>query len=475
MASMIEEAEPPLMPGEPAASPTREKRLSWRLSLGFGVGTVGVSCLLNPISIYFPAMLATVLGLSPAIAGALLTFSKLYDIAADVAIGAVSDRTRSRWGRRRPYMFAGGIVGAISFALIFNPPAWSGQALIIYLGLALLVYSTGYSLFNIPYLAMPAEMTDDPGERTRLISYRTFFISVGQMISVPIAASMIAALGGAGLAYGVTGAALAAVILLTTLTTVVATAPARRVQRTETATPVRLPEHVRMTLQNRPFVLLMSAKLFVLFAQAATATCQLLFFLNVLNVGYSGQIWMGLATNVALALSLPLWMWAIARWGKRSTYLVSLFVQALLCLTWLIPDVNAGVGALVFRGALTGALIAGITLTGTSMLPDTMTLDYLRTGQRREGVFSSIYAAIEKAAFAGAPAVIGLYLTLSGYVPSMNGAIVEQPDSARTALLVSLAIIPAVAYFGAMLMLRGYRLDDVEIAAAAAKRESRES
>src|SRR5690606_11871394 len=97
------------------------QRLPLALCLGFGVGTVGVSIMLNTVTAFFPAFLTTVLGKSPEIAGYLLMASKLYDAFADVVVGSMSDKTRSRWGRRRPYLLAGAFVSAISFLMIFAP------------------------------------------------------------------------------------------------------------------------------------------------------------------------------------------------------------------------------------------------------------------------------------------------------------------------------------------------------------------
>lgn len=441
-------------------APARKSELPLSLSLAFGIGTVGVSCMLNPISMYFPAMLATVLGLSPAIAGMLLTGSKLYDIVADILIGAASDRTKSRWGRRRPYMFVGSLMGAGAFALIFNP--WllpSGTGLIVSLAVLLVIYSTGYSLFNIPYIAMPAEMTDDAASRTGLISWRSFFIAVGQLVSVAGGAQLIAAFGRGERGYAVMGLTLAVVIVCTTQLTVVFTAKARRQERVETGTPVRPLAHVRMVFSNRPFVLLMTAKLFLLFGQAATASTQLLFLLNVAKVGYTGQVWFSVAENIALAGSLALWVKAINRWGKRPIYILGLFAQCLIYLAWLMPGIEETAWTLATRGFMRGVFSAGILLAGTAMLPDTMQFDFYRTGLRREGMFASVYAIVEKIAFAVAPALIGGFLAFGGYIPTTGGAIVAQPDSAVVSLYVLLVGVPILANLTAATLIWFYRLD----------------
>ncbi len=152
--------------------------------LAFGVGTVGTAILLNTVTVYLPAFMATVLGRSVATAGLLLTLSKLYDVLCDVVIGLASDRTRSRFGRRKPYMLAGALIGSLAFVTIFNPPIVDGPALLLKIGLLLVIYSTGYSLFNVPYLAMPPDIAVSYHGRTRLFSFRTVFVSIGQLAAL---------------------------------------------------------------------------------------------------------------------------------------------------------------------------------------------------------------------------------------------------------------------------------------------------
>ena len=171
-------------------------RVPLSLCLGFGIGTVGVSIMLNAVTAYLPAFMSTVLGKDAATAGYLLMISKLYDAFADVAIGNLSDRTRSRWGRRRPFLLAGALISALSFFAIFSPPQLGDHAFTLYMLAVLVAYSTGYSLFNVPYMAMPSEMTGSRYERSRLLSFRTVFVSIGQLLAMAGTAALISAGGG---------------------------------------------------------------------------------------------------------------------------------------------------------------------------------------------------------------------------------------------------------------------------------------
>ena len=121
-----------------AASPEAE-RLPVGLCVGFGVGSLGIAIMLNAVTTFFPVLMTTVLGQSAALAGLLLTISKLYDAVADVVIGMASDRTKTRIGRRRPYLLVGAVVSALSMLLIFVPPELDGWALTLWMGAALVI------------------------------------------------------------------------------------------------------------------------------------------------------------------------------------------------------------------------------------------------------------------------------------------------------------------------------------------------
>lgn len=433
--------------------------LPFSLKMGFGVGTVGVSVLLQTVTIYLPVFMATVLGLSPAIAGYLLTGSKIFDIFVDMWIGAKSDRTKHKWGRRRPFLLVGALVSFVSFLLLFNPFFGGGTTTIICIGLVLMVYSVGYSLFSVPYMAMPAEMTDGYHQRTSLMSYRTLFIAVGQTISVSGAAWIIGKLGGDKAAFSTMAVLLGVVMLGAMLATFFATAKARIVERVETIQKVDFRKHARLLFENKPFVLLISAKLCLLLGLASVSTTQLLFFLNVAKIGYDGLIWMGLASNIVLALSMPFWLYMGRRFGKRNVYIASILIYAVSVASWLLVQDPEPMVWVALRGVLKGFSSGGILLLGTSMLPDTMDYDRSRTGLRREGIFSGTYAIIEKFAYALGPAMVGLYLSMMGYIPTKGGQLVEQPASAVNAMFFGVAVLPTVLALIGVVILLFYRLD----------------
>lgn len=445
------------------------ERLSLATCLGFGVGTVGVSIMLNTVTTFFPAFMATVLGQSPEIAGYLLMGSKLYDAVADVIIGRMSDRTRSRWGRRRPYLLAGAIVSSASFIMIFAPPTLDDTSLAIYMGAALVLYSTGYSLFNVPYMTMPSEMTSDFNERTRLISWRTLFVSLGQLLALAVTAAVIQRGGGGSAGYATMGLVMGLIIFSAMTAAFLGTAGAARIENR--GTPARLPGgQLRLLWRNRPFMLLLGAKVFQFLSFASIATTGLLFLLNVMHVGYSGQILLSVTTNVAMALTTPLWVRTGRTLGKRPTYLMGVLLFCAAALSWLFATPGIDTFGLVWRAAVAGAGSAALILMSISMLGDTMAYDRALTGLYREGMLSALIAVIEKTAFAAGVAIVGLLLTAANYIPTHGGEIVAQPESAVRALYWGYAVIPALMFIANGAFLFFYRLEqsnvrDAELAA----------
>lgn len=456
-------------PLDVAVADSARSRLPIRLCLGYGVGTVGVSILLNAVSTFYTPLMTTILGRSPQLAGYLLMLSKLYDAVVDVVLGSLSDRTRSRWGRRRPYLLAGGAVSAVAFFIIFSPPHLGETQLIIYMMAALMLYSTGYSLFNVPYVAMASEMTDDFHDRTRLWSFRTVFVSIGQLLSLAGTAALIKYNGGGAHGYAVMGLILALVIMTAMVTSFYGTVDARRIEPSSRPR-VRVREQLALLGSNRHFVFLMGAKIFQFLAFASTAGTIVLFMLNVLKVGYSGQIEMAIAQNAATALGMPLWLRIARRFGKNAAYMSGVTIYIAAMLSWLQAGADIGYAGLVSRGIVGGFGSAGMILMSMSMLSDTMAYDRYHSGMHREGLYASIVAVLEKTSYAAGVALIGIYLDSSGYIPTTQGALVAQPATAINALYAGIALIPAVFFIGNLACIYCYRLDATVLQAAEATR-----
>ncbi len=434
------------------------------LCISFGIGTIGVSIVLNTVAVYFPTLMSTVLGVSPAVAGSMLTLSKIYDAFADLFIGGMSDRADTRWGRRRPFLLAGALMSFASLLVIFLAPTLSGTSLIVYMALALILYSTGYSLFNVPYLAMPAEMTDSFDQRLRLISFRTAFIGIGQLFSLAVTAGLIQYGGGGAAGYRLMGAVMATIALVTMLVAFFGTKSARAIPREAGRHKLRLSD-VKSLGGNTPLMLLMGAKATQYVSFGIMQPANLLFLLNVAKTGYTGMVHMAVAQNVTVFAAQPIWLHLGRRYGKRNCYLAAILIMIPVSLSWYWVGPGVPMWEIWLRAAGFGFASGGALLMSTSMLPDCSEYDRRRTGQRREGLISSLYAVNEKIGFALGALALGWGLSLGGYIATTGGKIIEQPPSAIWALFAVKAFIPSAVLAIGLLLIWLYDLDEAKLRA----------
>ena len=146
--------------------------VSNRLAAGWGLGSFATTTMLNGVAVVLLYFLVNFAKIEPVVAGALLFGSKMLDVFTDPPMGIISDRTRSRLGRRRPYLLGASFFCGLSFALLFNVPDTSLGSTYLYLGIGLVLYALAYTAFQVPYMAMPAELTHDYHQRTKVMSWR---------------------------------------------------------------------------------------------------------------------------------------------------------------------------------------------------------------------------------------------------------------------------------------------------------------
>ena len=177
-----------------------------KLKVSWGIGALGVAILMNSGSFLVFTYLVTIVKLGPALAGSIILATKIFDAISDPVMGAISDRSKFKSGRRRPYMFIGTFVSTIAFAILFTIPQFEAEwARAAYAFGALLLYTLGYTIFNVPYLAMSAEMTDDYEERTSLHGVRAYFVTIGSTIVASGSPFLLQIFGKGGSAYAIIG------------------------------------------------------------------------------------------------------------------------------------------------------------------------------------------------------------------------------------------------------------------------------
>ncbi len=163
------------------------EKLSKRTKLLYGSGDLGFSLTSTIIGAYFAIFLTDVVGIAPRIAAAAIFIGRTWDYVNDPIFGHLTDRTRTRWGRRRPFLLFGAIPFALVFVLMwYRPPFQSDVALAIYYAFIFVLYDAAATLVYMPYFALTPELTSDYDERTSLTSIRAFFSIIGSLIAFTI-------------------------------------------------------------------------------------------------------------------------------------------------------------------------------------------------------------------------------------------------------------------------------------------------
>jgi GPH family glycoside/pentoside/hexuronide:cation symporter len=445
-----------------SANPEHVGELPRRLKIGWASGALGVALLMNGISGLVLFYMVGILKIEPAVAGSLVFLTKLFDVASDPIVGVASDRTRSRWGRRRPYLFVGAFVAAASFALIFTTPVFENQAYsIAYIFIALVIYTVGYTLFNVPYMAMPAEMTDSYHERSSIHGYRIWFFAIGQLLSTSGAKVALEWLGKTEwTSYALIGITCGGIVFVSMMVCFFLTRDARQTQRGNAIPSFR--GDLAAIAANRHFIRLIGVKFAQLLGIASGGAAMLFFIINVLQLRLDVFAIFGVVVTISMIVSTPYLVRISKRLGKSDTYCIAAICFALYSASWILAQPGEPIWALCVRAAIVGVSASGNVLLAMSMLTDIINYDANVTGVRREGAYAAFYSFIEKLTAAFGPLIIGVALSFAGFDKSLPADALQSP-AVRQALLLGVAYIPAAMAMVSIYLLRGYQLTEDEL------------
>lgn len=433
-----------------------QKKLAIPVGLGWAAGAVGIYVMSSVVSALVLKFSVDNLGLTAAIAGIIITVTRLFDAGIDPFMGTLSDRTQSRWGRRRPYLLIGGFLCALSPVILFGDPfsvALSAPA--IYLTFALIIFSMAHTAFNVPHLTMSYEMTNSQMERTLLMSFRVYAMGLGAIVGASLGPWIITQYGGGLAGYAAMSWWLGGIILVACLIAFWATgfAPTNKVAaQTKKAT---LKDAVQ-AIHNRPFVSLVTAKSLYLFGTGVASSCYAFLITNVIK---SDLATLGLMLSVMMGCMIlvqPFWVWFTNRWGKRLCFIAAAPLNAMASASWFFVEQGEPMWAILARGAMIGLFGGGMALAIQAMLPDTLEHDVERTGIRQEGVLTGIFTTVERTISALGVAATGLILSIGGYVSGRPGG--AQSEDAIMAIYIATSLVPAFCILGSIGLMSRYNL-----------------
>jgi len=432
------------------------------LAAGWGFGSLATATMLNAPTAALLFFLVTLVKLDPFAVGALIFAGKMLDVITDPPVGALSDRTQSRFGRRRPWLLGSAFICGVSFALLFNVPEASVAMTYVYVGFALALFAIAYTLFQVPYMAMPAEMTDDYHQRTRIMSWRVVFMSVGNVAGAGGFAALAKNLGGDRAGYAEAAWYFGAFIALAMLATFFLTAGARQTSAGAGQGEIPWRRHIVWLRQNRPLVILMGTKIAIYLGVFSSLTTALFFFRSVLKLDETAFFMVFGAQMVTTIAFMPVCNWLSRKIGKKAAYVLSLVGFAIVVSSWAFASAGEPAALLIGRAVLLGAFGAGAHLYGQSMLIDTFALDHRITGQRREGVLAAAFSFVEKSCMALAPFVVGFLLSAFGFNKDIDPS-ADQTASATFAIYLGFVFIPVLCQVVSIVLLRFYRLTENEL------------
>ncbi len=421
-------------------------RLRWRTLLAYAVPALPLAILGLPLNVYLPTFWAGPMGLHLATVGLVLTLVRLTDVVVDPAIGRLSDRWRTRIGRRRPLILIAVPVGLAGGAALFFPPQGAGA---LWLFGAYAALTLGWSLIALPWQAWGAELSDDYVERTRIVSWRESLTLVGIVISAVLPAVMGLSQPGDSLhLLALICAVLSLPALLALLTIVPERMRAGDVQ-------AGLADSLRTAWANKPFRRLLAAWALNGIANGLPAALFLLLCSQLLKAPeQSGKLLLAFfATGI---VSVPFWTWVARKIGKHRAWC---WAMIWTCVAF-VPVLALGPGdttAFLLICLGTGAGLGADLALPPSMQADVIDLDTLNHGEARAGLFFAAWTMAQKSGNALSAGIAFGLLDLAGF--STEG----QNGSSEIAVLVGLyCLMPILLKIGAIMLVWNFPIDATE-------------
>lgn len=415
------------------------------------------------MSVYLLKFSTDVLLIAPVTMGLWLGVSRIWDAVSDPLIGYLTDRTRSRWGRRRPWMLAGALPMAAGFLMLWAPPeSLAGPALGAWMGAALLLFYTALTMVDVPHSALGAELSTDYHDRTRIFGARRILFGLGTLGAVA-SIGAFDALPDARLTGRVV-AGVAGAFAVATVVYMALRVPERAEYQGRGAThPVSAVQDI---LRN-PHARLLIAVFLIQQLGLVSLTASLPFFSEyVLKTPEYTFVYIGLLF-VASILGVPIWLRLAPRYEKRSLLMLSM--GGVASVIGLLALAGEGDVAFVCSIAVIGGLFAGgADVMSPSIKADIIDYDELQTGQRKEGAYFAAWSFAAKTAAGLSTIAIGFALAWLDFVPNA-----EQTATVQNGLRVISALVPAVLYSAGALLFMRFRLTQNEHARVRAELDAR--
>jgi GPH family glycoside/pentoside/hexuronide:cation symporter len=365
---------------------------------------------------------------------------RIWDAINDPLFGLMSDRIRTRWGRRRVLLLFGSVPLGLSFMFMWFVPPLKQIGLAVYYAIIFILFDTAFTVVHVGYNSLTPEMTADYDERSTLNGYRMVFSITGTLGAIILATVLGWYITDSKTLFTILGIGLGAVSIIPPLIVFRIT---RERPVEELPEPLNFKEALRQTLSNRPFRLVMGLYL-LSWTTASIIAAVLVYFANYyLRVPDQANYFVLVAEGSAI-LFIPISVWVARRLDKRRAFILGILTWIVVLM--LIFGIRADqVGLAYLLAALSGAGIATAYVIPWAMIPDIVEYDQVRSGQRREGSYYAFASFFQKLATGAALWAMGQSLAMTGYItPETGQPLPVQPAPAVQAIRFFVGPVPVV-------------------------------
>ena len=412
--------------------------LSRGKKLMYGAGDIGFSLTSTILGVYFLFFMIEVVGLRPGIAAIPIAIGKIWDFVNDPIFGHISDRTRTKWGRRRPYLLFGALPLAVTFTMLWYSPGFeSTTALVAYYSVAYIIFEASATLLYMPYFALTPELTSDYDERTSLTSYRMFFSILGSLLAFTVPLLIVGSFTPENAPKVLKmGAIFGLISALPMFLTFFGTE--ERADLIELEKPT-LKESIKSVWNNIPFRYGLGIFLATWISVDILQSSLLFYVKYVVQREAQNDIIMATIFVIAM-LTLPIWNWVSKRWSKRMAYISGIAFWAVVQLALMLLGPSTPLALILILCSMAGIGVAAAHVLPWAILPDAIEWYEYKTGERHEGMFYSITTLARKITSAGAVPLIGPILEFTGYQANVT----TQSAQAVQGIRMIIGPIPAI-------------------------------
>lgn len=440
------------------------EKLGWGTKIGYGTGDLFGGGSMVVIGFFYLYFLTDVILISPALAGVVFLISKGWDAVSDPLMGIISDRTRTRFGRRRPYFLAGVIFIFLAFFLMWYPINFQQEIhRFVYVLVAYVFFSTVWTMVMIPYFSMSSELTTDYNERTSLVTIRVFFSHFSSLVCAVVPLEIVKLYSDERTGYMVMAIIVGLFFALPYIIVFFSTRERKEFQKESQpfsfqksfVTPFRTP-----TFVNLLFIYLFS------FVTMDVVMSTIMYFMTY-YMKRAGETTFVLGIFCILQIvALPIYSYISKRTSKKTSLMVGVVLMLIVMSGSLLLTPEGHPAIIYIFAALIGLASGGVIVMIYSIFPDVPDVDELYSGLRQEGIYSGLLTFMRKLGSALGIFIVSQFLSLAGYKKPIEqtvdgvSTLVKQQQTPEFFMLLKLvfALIPVVFLSICIFNLIRYRL-----------------